>query len=47
MISHPDWTDEQLVESSYRLAEMMMKRSRKRQPAGRRRIIVYNNGNCK
>jgi len=30
MISHPKWSDKQLVESSYRLAELMMKRSKKR-----------------
>jgi len=32
MISHPEWTDEQLVESSYKLAEMMMRRSKSRKP---------------
>jgi len=30
MISHPEWTDKQLVESSYKLADMMMRKARKK-----------------
>jgi hypothetical protein len=30
MISQPTWSDERLVESSYNLAEMMIRRSRKK-----------------
>lgn len=42
MISHPDWTDEQLVQSSYKLAEMMMARSKSpKRKKKRREPIVY------